>query len=271
MISSRLQKKMVMSSPNSQPTPRRGNDQILTIDWSLLWRRAKTRVGQFFTSLRHRAGQTEYIPPVWIQRLRLSWFRLGLIALAFFVFTQKQIDFTLSVGKEGIALGNTTGRHMATQNNATTTSMGTSQLSVLPLPGASSVSAWSVDQLDARAVKTYISRFEKVAQGEEEKFSIPAPAKMALAILASQAGQSPAAKKDNNHFGAITDKGYYENAWMNWRAHSELVDQRYPQLATESVNYQQWIAALAKTNYSSDPKLPNKLMDIIEHFHLANL
>ncbi|MEO0732733.1 MAG: glucosaminidase domain-containing protein, partial [Bacteroidota bacterium] len=146
-------------------------------------------------------------------------------------------------------------------------------LSVVPLGGdPATIRAWNINQLDASKVRAYVRRFEKVAQGEEEKFSIPAPAKMALAILASNAGQHPAVARDNNHFGAITAaKGYYDNAWMNWRAHSEILDRRFPQLSAESVNYQQWIAALAKTNYSNDRQLASKLMDIIETFELARL
>ncbi|MEL7163276.1 MAG: glucosaminidase domain-containing protein [Bacteroidota bacterium] len=264
-----------MSSSNSRPAPRRGNERILTIDWSLLWRRARTRVGQYFTALRHKAGRTEYIPPTWLQRFRFSWFRAGLMLLALFVFTQKQVDFTVSVGKKGIAMGSSTGRHMAAQGNPSDPGNGvvTNTLSVMPLGGEPvSAKPWSVDQLDAAKVKSYVRRFEKVAQGEEEKFSIPAPAKMALAILGSSAGQAPAVSRDNNHFGSVTAaKGYYDNAWMNWRAHSEIIDRRFPQLAAESVNYQQWIAALAKTNYSNDRQLANKLMEVIERFGLARL
>ncbi|MEO0734899.1 MAG: hypothetical protein AAFZ52_18830 [Bacteroidota bacterium] len=111
-----------MPSSNSRPAPRRSNERILTIDWSLLWRRARTRAGQYFTAMRHKAGRTEYIPPAWLQRFRFSWFRLGLMLLALFVFTQKQVDFTVSVGKEGIAMGTTTGRHMATLGQTTNSS-----------------------------------------------------------------------------------------------------------------------------------------------------
>lgn len=266
-----------MSSPSSAPAPRRGNNSAISIDWNLLWRRLMTRAGQLFTSLRHKAGRTEYIPPAWMQRFRLSWFRLGLMALAAFVFTQKQVDFTLSVGKEGLAIGETEGRHSAAKNakqtasTASAASMGALPVSIHQASTAAAPPAWNVNNLDAAQVRAYINRFEKVAQGEEQKFNVPAPAAMALAILNSKAGQSSAAKQDNNHFGSITAGRYFENAWMNWRAHSEIVDKRFPQLADNSVNYQQWAAALAKTNYSSDPKLADKLMDIVERFNLDRL
>lgn len=266
---------------NSSPAPRRGNARVLTIDWKLLWRRGKARAGQLFTSLRYRAGRTEYTAPAWMQRLRLTWFRVGLMGVALFVFTHKQVDFTVSIGREGLAMGQTEGRHMATKKAAARQTMG-----IVPLEGSTSTrpahpadkagqpvaaQAWSVDQLNERAVRKYISRFEKVARGEEEKFSIPAPANMALALYFSEAGQTRAAQRDHNHFGAFTDGRYYENAWTNWRAHSELIDRRFPELADDAVNYQQWVAALAGTDYSSDKQLANKVMDIVEKYGLEGL
>lgn len=270
-----------MFSSSSSPAPRRGNDRVLIIDWKLLWRRARSRAGQYFTALRHKAGRVEYIPPAWVTRFRLSWFRLGLMLLALFIFTQKQVDFTLSVGREGIAAGTTPGRHSALsdahQSGGVANAASAASMGVLPVAhqetasGVSAGKAWNVNDLDAARVRAYVNRFEKVAQGEEEKFSLPAPATMALAILHSEAGSAAAAKRDNNHFGTITAGDYYENAWSNWRAHSEIVNKRFPQLANNSVNYQQWVAALAKTNYSSDPQLTNKIMDIVERFNLDRL
>jgi hypothetical protein len=264
-----------MSTTKSTPARRSGNDRILTIDWTLLWRRTRARLGQFFTSLRHKAANTEYIPPAWMQRFRLSWFRVGLMLLALFVFTQKQVDFTVSVGKEGFAMGATEGRHSATKASGTGTS--TAGMGLLPVSGSEATAAaipaasWNVNDLDAAHVRAYVNRFEKVAKGEEVKFNIPAPANMALAILFSQAGQSPAARRDNNHFTLVTTDGYYDNAWSNWRAHSEYLNKHFPGLADNSVNYQQWVAALAKTGYSSDRQLSAKVMDIVERFNLDRL
>ncbi|WP_020571328.1 glucosaminidase domain-containing protein [Neolewinella persica] len=267
-----------MSSYNSTPAPRRGSGRVLTINWKLLWRRLRAYVGQLFTSLRHKAANTEYIPPAWMQRFRLTWFRIGLMALAVFVFTQKQVDFTVSMGKEGLAIGHSEGRHSAAAaaglaaNSSSTASM--SPLTVSGIDAAPTTTAnktWDVNALDAATVRAYVNRFERVAKGEEIKYNVPAPANMALAILYSEAGQATSAKRDNNHFGTFTADGYYENAWMNWRAHSERLNKRFPKLADNSVNYQQWVAALAKTSYSSDRKLADKIMDIVERFNLDRL
>jgi|GEM_PF-1716709 len=268
-----------MSSPNSSPARRNGNDRVLTIDWKLLWGRTRARLSQLFVSLRHKASNTEYIPPAWMQRFRLTWFRIGLMLLALFVFTQKQVDFTVSVGKEGIAMGQSEGRHSAGKTSRTAGSAANAGLGFLPVSSTSSGTStsgttplkWDVNTLDAASVRAYVNRFEKVAQGEEVKFNIPAPANMALAILFSQAGQSDAAKRNNNHFDPVTNGSYYDNAWSNWRAHSEFLNKRFPELADNSVNYQQWIAALAKTGYSADRKLADKVMDVVKRFNLDRL
>lgn len=241
-----------------------GPQQILTIDWKLLWRRVKLRISQYFSAARHRAAQTEYIPPKWMIKLRLTWFRFGLIALAIFVFTQKQVDFTISVGKEGIATNS------RKPSMSKTTVGNTAALGVLTASD-SEADEWTVDKYDAATVKAYVNRFKRVAQTEEDKYSIPLPAKLAMAILASDAGKSGAARNSNNHFGTPLSGGYYDNAWSNWRAHSELIDREYPQLADESVNHQQWIAALTKTNYTSDQHYETKLLAIIKRFQLDRI
>ncbi|WP_157501021.1 glucosaminidase domain-containing protein [Lewinella sp. 4G2] len=265
-----------MSSSNTAPARTAGNDRVLTIDWSLLFRRIASRGRQAFTSARYQAQQTEYVPSAWMQRLGISWFRLGLIAIALFVFTQKQVDFKVSMGEEGLAFGVSQRTASPTEGAAAGAGEGrTATMSLIPSFTGNSketaVPAWSVDELDEAAVRAYISRFEKVAQGEERKYSIPAAANMALAIIHSNAGKSTAATKKNNHFFPVTANTYYENAWMNWRSHSKLISEKYPELAAESVNYQQWTAALARTNYSNNPKLADRIMDVVERYGLERL
>ncbi len=267
----------MFSSPTT-PVPGTGNDRILVIDWSLLFRRAKVRSRQALSSAKYTASRTEYTPPNWLGRFRLTWFRLGLMGIAVFVFTQKQIDFTVSVGKEGFAVGAAEGRLMseATPQGGDQNSAGAAVMSMLPTisfgsKAAKQPKAWAVEDLEGAAVEAYIRRFEKVALAEEGRYSIPAPANMALAIIHSNAGLSTAAKQKNNHFFPVTKNTHYENAWSNWRSHSRLIDERYPQLAGESVNYQQWLAALVQTDYSGDAELANKVMDVVERFGLERL
>ena len=245
-----------------------------------------------FTATRHRMRNTEYIPPGWMTRMHLTPFRIGMIAILLFVFSQRQIDLTVSLGKDGFGISASDGRSTygagtsAAANPATPVSApGQAETATLSLAPAALQTAvthrstapapapapWSVDAYDAATVRAYVNRFERVARTEEEKFSIPAAAKMALAILESDAGRSSATKRNNNHFGRPLAGGAYPNAWANWRAHSELLNRDYPQLANESVNHQQWIAALARTGYSNDGQLEQKLLAIVARFGLDRL
>ena len=251
-------------SSYTTPASSAGQQKVFTVNWSLLLRRLRSQLGLVFTSARHRASNTEYIPPTWMTRMRLTWFRLGLVVLAAFVFTQKQIDLTLSVGTEG--LGVTEGDAYESAAASTTTT-----LSMLPSGSTAAAPAWNVSTLDIPTVTAYVDRFKRVARTEEEKFGIPAAANLAMAILESDAGESTAARKNNNHFAASLDATHYDNAWSSWRAHSETLSRRFPELASESVNYQQWIAALANTGYSRDPQYPAKLLKIIDRFELDRL
>ncbi|WP_157976176.1 glucosaminidase domain-containing protein [Lewinella sp. IMCC34191] len=250
-----------------QTTPAHSHQQgkILNINWSLLATRLRARSRQVFTSARHRAAQTEYIPPTWMTRLRLTWFRIGLIAIVAFVFTQKQIDFTVTVGAPAAA---------TTEDSPAPSADEPSTFSMMP--GISSTptarkKAWSVNDLHTTTVRAYIDRFARVARTEEEKFDIPAPAKMAMAIVESEAGKATEAMNNNNHFPAASAANVYDNAWSSWRAHSQLIQRRFPELAHESVNYQQWIEALGQTGYSRDPLYGQKLIAVIQTFDLADL
>ena len=252
----------------STPAANRGSQQILTIDWRLLWRRLSARGMQLTTSARHRAANTEYIPPSWMTRLRLSWFRIGLIALALFVFTQKQIDFTVSVGADGVGTVEDPEANNASEHTATL-----SMLPAVTAPARTAVTTapvWSAKQYDTRVVQEYVERFTRVARTEESKFGIPVAANLAMAILESEAGQSAAAVNDNNHFSSVRGE-YFDNAWASWREHSEDLSRRFPELAHEGVNYQQWVAALGKTGYSRDAHYTQKLLSLIERFDLDEL
>lgn len=238
-------------------------DKIFSINWRLLGRRLTARGRQLRNSARYHADRTEYIPPIWMSQLRLTWFRLGLMALTVFVFTQKQVDFT-------VTLGNRT----APAETETTVGENVSALSILPSAASSGTPAarsWSVEDYPRGAVEAYVERFARVARTEEEKFAIPAPAKMAMAILESDAGKHADALDRHNHFPSGTSGRSFDNAWSSWRTHSELLSRRFPELANESVNYQQWIAALARSGYSRDPQYAQKLLSVIQHFHLAEL
>jgi flagellum-specific peptidoglycan hydrolase FlgJ len=155
----------------------------------------------------------------------------------------------------------------STTGSATTVA---NQLGMASLPFSTQERETAFDPatIEAAAVRTYVQRFSRVADTEYRKFGIPVPVKLAMAILESQAGQTRAAIDVNNHFGPVTEGSYYESAWANWRAHSQLIDQRYPQLKDLAYATDAWLDGLAKTNYSTDPKYIDQLRQVIRHFQL---
>lgn len=134
----------------------------------------------------------------------------------------------------------------------------------------------------------YVKRFAKVAQGEMHKYGIPASIKLAQGLLESNAGKSPLATKNNNHFGIkcfskkckkghcsnFSDDSHkdffrvYNSSWESFRAHSEfLKGKRYKHLLGES-DYRVWAKGLIKAGYATDQKYAEKLIGLIEGLEL---
>lgn len=249
-------------------------NRVISINWKLLFRRVRRRFGLLFNSARHKAAQTEYTPPVWFSKFRLTWFRFGLIALLIYVFTQKQIDFNISVGKEGIQTGQLVADRNASQHQSIASTVGDQphQMGVLPVKNgtasSSTSNSWHVDQIDPMAVQAYISRFERVALTEADKYGIPVAGKLAMGIYESHAGTSPVSVENNNHFGAATPNGYYPNAWTNWRAHSEYLVAEFPELTNTPHDLDRWLDNLGRSSYSEKPDYADRLRAIIERFGL---
>ena len=136
----------------------------------------------------------------------------------------------------------------------------------------------------------YVKRFAKVAQEEMRQFNIPASIKLAQALIETNAGESPLATKNNNHFGikcfsSKCKKGHcsnfsddshkdffrkYSSSWESFRAHSKLLTyKRYKHLTKlEPTNYEDWAIGLKKAGYATDKNYHTKLIQLIEDLHL---
>jgi len=235
------------------------------INWTLLWERLRHRLGLVHTAVRYQAGRTNWQPPIWWRRLGLSWFRVALFGLVLLFFSRNQVRFKVDIVDRGESVA------MAAAPAAATAAPVADQMGLGSLTlgrKARTSPRFDPAAFDAAAVRNYVKRFARVAETEARKFGIPAPVKLAIAILESQAGQTREALDVNNHFGPVTAGSYYESAWANWRAHSQLVAERYPQLRAQKAEVASWLAALAKTDYSSDPEYTNKLRQLIDYFGL---
>lgn len=189
--------------------------------------------------------------------LKISWYKVALAALAFFILTKK--DIQLSVNMKAPLAG-------FASNTGEAEQMGLAQAVAIKQPAKG-----AARELDDVLARDYIRRFEKVAQSEMQKFGIPASIKMAQGLLESQAGEHPDAARHNNHFGALTAGSQFNNAWENWRAHSHLLQQELPDLFKLDNNYEQWAKALGRSAYYPDSHYAAQLTALIKKYQLHKL
>lgn len=198
--------------------------------------------------------------------LALPWFKIGLGALALFVVTQKDIQFSIDMKAP---FADESSEAAYSQQTTNTSELSFAHSVAMKRPGANATrSVINVEDLNTNKVKAYIKRFSKVATAEMEKYGIPASVKMAQGILESQAGGHPASAQENNHFGAPLAGRTYNSAWENWRTHSLLMKDQYAALFDNGTSYRKWAKALKATNYSRDKKYDQKLIKVIETYQL---
>ena len=134
----------------------------------------------------------------------------------------------------------------------------------------------------------YVKYYSSIAMDEMVQFGIPASITLAQGILESGAGKGRLAVQANNHFGIKCHdwngkKIYhdddeeqecfrkYDNPEYSYRDHSLFLTnrERYSFLFDfERDNYKQWAKGLKKAGYATDPKYPQKLIDLIERYEL---
>ncbi len=141
----------------------------------------------------------------------------------------------------------------------------------------------------------YINEFSAIAESEMMRVGIPASIKLAQGLLESNWGQSTLATQANNHFGIKCgsrwtgkemyrgDDDYgsdgklmqscfraYDSAFESYMAHSDfLLRSRYAGLFEKStLDYKGWAHGLKEAGYATDPKYPDKLIQIVEKYDL---
>ena len=196
------------------------------------------------------------------REIKLPWFKIGLVALALFILTKKDIQFSLNMSAplQGMIDDGESSNKKEEMSLAHPINLITERTS-----NANSASA---EELEEAQVKSYLKRFTKVAVTEQEKFGMPASVKLAQAVIESWAGQRPADLQDNNHFGQPLQSEAYGNAWENWRAHSLLIRQQFPELFKYGSGYKKWAKGLKKMGYSQERNYDKKLIEIIEKYQL---
>lgn len=140
-------------------------------------------------------------------------------------------------------------------------------------------------------VEAYIWQYSGIAQEEMRLYGIPASITIAQGILESGSGQGNLTMRSNNHFG-IKCNGWegakvyhdddelqecfrkYTDAKYSFRDHSLFLYER-PRYAFlfdyEVTDYKAWAKGLRRAGYATDRKYPDKLISLIERFHLYEL
>lgn len=138
-------------------------------------------------------------------------------------------------------------------------------------------------------VAIYIENYSQIAKEEMAQYGIPASITLAQGILESGAGRSELSRKSNNHFGIKCHKGWtggrvyhdddelqecfrkYKDPKYSFRDHSLFLTQRsrYEGLFSyKKDDYKSWAKGLRKAGYATDPKYPQKLINIVEKYKL---
>ena len=141
----------------------------------------------------------------------------------------------------------------------------------------------------AEVVSTYIDNYSGIAREEMLQYGIPASITLAQGILESGAGKGELTRKANNHFGIKChstwngervyhdddEKGEcfrkYRDPKYSFRDHSLFLTQRsrYKDLfKLKKDDYKGWARGLKKAGYATDPRYPQKLIDIVERYRL---
>lgn len=140
-------------------------------------------------------------------------------------------------------------------------------------------------------VEAYVEKYKDYAIQAQEKYKIPASIKLAQAIYSSACGTNRAAVDAMNHFGIMCRGGwtgetfYYENLPVDadhcfrkypsveasYQNHSVFLAsrERYADLFKLDVtDYKGWANGLYKAGYAVNPSYPQKLINLIEKYHL---
>ncbi len=224
------------------------------------------------------------------------WLRIGLIAFALILLTQKQVNFNLQLGHpagvpppvavpeqpvaEGAPLYLTEAQDAVAEGSE-------GFFSRFHFFGGGEATADRYAQLVQRGdagVDAFLTRFSHVAQAEQEKFGIPASITLATALLYSRAGAAAGARENNNFFGLGCTADWngttgriggdcqrrYASAWTSFRDFSLYVSSGSFDRMTQfdSRDYRRWAAGLQELGFNGNDTLAAELQQTIDRYQL---
>ena len=226
-----------------------------------------------------------------------NWFKLAFLGVCLVFAIQKDLNLNInfnSSGTEKVQGFSAQATSLSLSDNLTSKKATNSNKPFLS-PAALEVPAKKKRKPIVMTEKTkkqlaYVKRFASVAQAEMEKYGIPASVTLAQGLIETNAGQSPLARKNNNHFGMkcfsrkcrkghcsnFSDDSHkdffriYKSSWESFRAHSKLlIGKRYKHLLElDKTDYKNWAKGLKKAGYATDKTYDKKLIRLIEDLYL---
>ena len=139
-----------------------------------------------------------------------------------------------------------------------------------------------------RSPTEYITEWKEVAMRKMKEHGIPASITLAQGLLESRNGNSALAAEGNNHFGIKCTPDWsggrmyhdddkkddcfrkYKRAEDSFEDHSKFLQRpRYAALfELRPTDYKGWARGLKKAGYATDPRYPDKLIELIERYEL---
>lgn len=153
------------------------------------------------------------------------------------------------------------------------------------------ISQWGLSQ-KKMTPEEYIAAYKEDAVKEMYLHKVPACITLAQGMLESGNGNSPLAKNANNHFGIKCHKEWGgetyimddDSAGECFRKYNDVLDSysdhsmflfsrsRYASLFELPINdYKGWCYGLKTAGYATDPKYPERLIELIERYKLQDL
>ena len=138
-------------------------------------------------------------------------------------------------------------------------------------------------------VLAYINLYKEIAKNNMVQYGIPASICLGQGILESGAGTGTLSAIANNHFGIKCHQDWsgpsvkhdddaaqecfrkYNQASESYNDHALFLKSRkwyQPLFKLEKDDYKGWAKGLKAAGYATDPKYPEKLISIIERYHL---
>ena len=138
-------------------------------------------------------------------------------------------------------------------------------------------------------VLAYISQYKDIAKNNMKQFGIPSSICLGQGILESGAGTGPLSSLANNHFGIKCHQDWagpsvkydddsaqecfrkYDQAGESYNDHALFLKGRRwyePLFKLDKADYKSWAKGLKAAGYATDPKYSEKLIAIIERYHL---